>query len=491
MARIAIKQSEKLTGYRDAMPTIRDPQIYARGSAADLALEQGFDRREIVDRARQLERDNALAATLLDRGTEHVVGAGFKLKCKTGDDVWNREAEEYFAEWSKKADSRGLLSFNEILAIVFRSWLRDGDVGCVLESDGTLRVVESDEIASKQGGYTRPSDADGIELDRRGRVISYSVFDYDRSVVWQDRRRAIPRLVRIPAKDMIFLARRQRAGQTRGLSAFSGITWLLESLDQTLEAVVVAHHMAACFGLVVHKKNAFTGYMQSEDDRGVLVPELSLGPGKIMRLDPGEEAMQVNPNHPGAMFETLCDMLMRIAGARFSTPLEILNYNFTKSNYSNMRAASLECAMAAKIKQTVVLQNHFCSPVWGWVLANAIRTKQLAPRKDAGKHVWGVPESPWVDLVAELQVAMGSVDGALDTRRNLCAKRGLDWDEVIEELAEEEKKLEKLKLSAARGNLTRDAIPTTMAKVDPDAPKPEKPAASKNGTHEVNRLFSQ
>jgi lambda family phage portal protein len=476
MASSNLARTEQLVGYRESSPTARDWKVHAQGASPDWSLELGFDRRDNVDRARELERRNSIAASVLDRACEHVVGEGFKLKCKTSSKEWNKKAEEYWDDWCRHgADSRGMMTFNEMLTIAFRSWLRDGDVGLLLEKDGTIRLVESDEIASKTGGYFKPSDADGVELDSKGRIKAFYVFDYDPSILWPDRRRAIPRLVRVPAKDMIFLARRLRAGQTRGISAFAGAHWIFETMDDCIEANAVAHHMAAAAGLVIAKKNAMPG---TPVGRG---GELKMGPGKILRVEPGEEVTPIQPEHPGGTFEMLIHTLVRMAAARFGMSLELVNYDFTDANYSNMRAQSLETAIACRIKQRGFLE-HACSNVWLWLVAKAIEEGKLPPNREAFKHAWGVAGTPWQDPEVELRAAMGSVDGALDTRRQILARRGLDFDEVIEELAEEQEKMKKLKLPDIRSNLTRDAVPTTKTISDEPANSRPKPGqASKNG----------
>jgi lambda family phage portal protein len=467
IARFALDAAERFVGYREGRPSRIDAQVHARGASADWALELGFDRREIVDRARQLERDNALACTMLDRSVEHVVGEGFQLKVRTKDEGWNRAAEQLWQDWcAKGCDSRGMMTFSEMLATIFRSWLRDGDVAAVLESDGAVRLVESDEIASPVGGYSQPSDADGVELDRRGRIKAFYVFDYDPTVLWPDRRRATPRLVRVPAESVIFLSRRQRAGQTRGISAFSGITWLLDQLDDTVEAVAVAHRMAACFGLFLKKKSPLSGATTTSDSRGEERPELAFEPGMVLRLDPDEEAGQIAPVHPSGMFETLMRALIRFAGSRFGLPLEVVNYDFSQSNYSNARAASLECSLSKRGKQKML--KGVCTDFWAFRLARAIREGDLTPRRDAGAHQWDVPGTPWIDPQVEVQAAQAAIDGGLDTRTKVLARRGLDFEETARELAAEKKLMDELGLPEVRGSLTRDPV---VAGSKPAAPK--------------------
>jgi lambda family phage portal protein len=471
MARFSIKQIEKAqrnTGYRETSPSPRDDIPSARGASPDWTLEMGFDRRNMVDVARQLERVNSIAGSVLDRACEHVIGEGFTLKCKTTDEKWNRDTEEAWRDWCRtKADSRGMMSFNEMLTVAFRSVLRDGDCAFVLEHDGSMRLVESDEIASKIGGYTRPTDADGVELDRRGRIKAFHIFDYDPTILWPDRRRAIPRLVRVPAENVIFLARRLRAGQTRGISAFAGAAWIFQSADDCLESVAIAHHMAASVGWIVAKKNPL-------GSTGPGGNEIKMGPGKIIRLEPGEEISQLQPDNPSGTFDVLMNFLTRIGAARFGVSLELVNYDFTAANYSNMRAQSLETAIACRIKQRGML-SHACTQAFAWWIANEIREGRRPARKDAHRHVWGVSGTPWQDPEVEIRAAHGAVDGCFDTRRRILAAHGLDFDEVLDELSDEDKKIKAKRpgFDVIRAALTRDYVdPAKQVKPGEGRPKP-------------------
>jgi lambda family phage portal protein len=472
----AVRRQLQLVGYRDARPSRMDPTIFSRGASPDWSLELGFDRREQVDRAQQLERDNGIAQTILDRAVEQVVGEGFRFKAKTKDEGWNRAAEQLWDEWCLTCESTGMLSFAEVLQLTYRSWLRDGDVAWILEADGKLRMVESNEIASPQGGHTRPSDADGVELDARGRISAFYVFDWDPNILWPDRRRAIPRLVRVPATDVVFLARRQRLRQTRGISAFNGVQWMLEQAEDSFEAVAMAHQMAACVGVLLQKKNAFTGIQQLQDGNGTNRPGINWEPGMMLRVDPDEDAVQIKPEHPTGTFEILIHSLFRTVGARFGVSLALLNYDFSDANYSNMRAESLELARAAHIKQATVVRRA-ATHAWGWRLARAIRERDLSPRADAFAHVFRAPVKAWADPEVELRAAMGACDAGMGTRAAALATRGLDFDEVIEELAEEAEKMRRLGLDPARSSLTRDAVPTTKTiskSLDPPTPSKQR-----------------
>ena len=483
LARACIVEAERMVGFRDATATRMDKSIGSRGTSPDWNLELGFDRRNMVDRARQLDRDDLLASALLDVSTLNVVGTGFELRCTTKDDGWNRAFEQYWTEWCLKADCRGIHTFNEMLALMYRGKLRDGDAAWVFLSDGTIRQVESDEIASPTGGFTRPNDVDGVELDARGRPINYYVFAPDPNVLWGDRRSAVPAVhTVIPADYVTFLARRTRSGQTRGLTAFNGISWLLEQLSGTMEAVTTAVRLGAIYGLVFERADPFGGLGTTPAADGTTRQKLSTEPAQTIRAAPGETVKQIQPTQPGANFGDHTRLLIRVSGSRFGLPLELVIGDLSQTSYSSMRGGLLQCHRKWMVEQQEL--SHAATRVKNWVLVRAIEDGDMTFRKDADSHLWLKPGWQWVDPEVEVAADAMAVDLAIESRSAICARRGKRWDDTLKELAREEKMIEAAGLPRVMSNQTREAGG------EPGEPKraaKPKPAAA---AHFVNRLRS-
>lgn len=451
-ARARSKLLERLGTYPQSTPGRMDAEIHGRGQAADVTLELGYDRRKIVDRARELERTSVLAEGLLSRSTEAVIGDGFRLQMESGDDALDEEIEARWNDWCEhEADYRELSNFAEIQSHVYRSKMRDGDVAAVLMNSGALRLVESDEIASPDGGaMNRSNMVDGVELDSAGRPKSFYVFDWDPKTIWTDRRSAINRLVRIPSKDVIFCARRLRAGQTRGLSAFTNLFWILEQVEDSIEAVTVAMRMAACFGLVIKQSGPMVDLNVRTDGTGRSRQSMRLEPAMVKRLEIGEDIEQIQPTHPGPNFESHVEGLIRLAGVPFGLPLEVTLRNFTKSNFSNTRAALLQAWHTWSRQQNEM--KRFCTRVFMWKLLNWY--PNLKPEQT--KHSWQAPGWAWIDPVAEVQASMLAVDAGYDSPQRVIARTGGDWKEIQRERKEWAEAQEADELAPAMSNLSRD-----------------------------------
>lgn len=465
-ARLALSQAEKLSSsaYRGAFHSRTDrtaPTL--RGAGPDWTLERTYDRREIVDRARQLEQNSILAEAMLSRATESVVGVGYALQARTEDSEWNSQAEALWKAWNPLADSRGLCSFDEILALLYRSWLRDGDVGVVKQNSGTLRVLESDEIATPEG-YGQPNMVDGVEVDSQGRVVAFHVLSGkpDAAFMGADRRLLTDR-VRVPARYVEFMARRQRLGQTRGISAFSGISWILDQLDGNLEAVTVANRMAACLGLVLKRKARLTGLATTTGADGIARKKLRLEPGSFMEVDPDEDIKTVQGNPQAQNLGDFLRILGRMASIAFGLPLEITFMDFERTNYSNARAALLQSWNVWRNHQKML--KVFCSRVYTWKLLNWIEDGLLPAREDALSHSWIAPGWQWLDPVAEIQSNLAAVDAGFKTRADIVMQLGGDFEDVVAQQKRERELMEEAELPIARSTLTRDEV------VQPEEPE--------------------
>jgi lambda family phage portal protein len=471
LARLALAQSERLTTYRDAMQRRIDRAATARGLSGDDELELGYDRRSIVDRARLAERESLIASELLDRSTDGVLGEGLRLLPQTDDDDWNEQAQVLWREWcDHDADSRGIDTFDELAALVYRSYLRDGDVGSVLLDDGTVRIVESDEISDPRG-YTRSDMVDGVELDGGGRPVAYHVYAPETHWVGTDRR-LLPTHTRIPAEDVVFMQRRNRVSATRGLSAFAGRLWLLEQLDGLVEADTVKARTAACFSLVIKKQEgaaALARLNQTTTSSNEVQPEMKLAPGKFITLKPGEDVSPIAPAGPSADLLQLLRLLIRFAGSRFATGIEILLGDYSEANLSSLRAGMAIRQRALKRlakKMTRWYRDHYY-----WKLINFIEAGELDAHPQALKHLWIGPGEDWLDPVTDVQAALAAIDGNLGTHADFAMRRGYSLMELIKQRKRERKFISQAKLPEVRSTLTRD--PGTQAPGVPPAKKSE------------------
>jgi lambda family phage portal protein len=443
-----------------------------RGASADWINERAYDRREACDRARQLERDSVLVRSLLDRSSEAVVGpTGYRPRPATSDKGWNKAAIDLWNGWAgtTACDARGIATFPELLLLAFRSAERDGDVGAVKLPGkdvlgGNLRMFEGDELADPRG--FAPNRVDGVDLDSQGRPIGYWLSQSPLSQAPD--RRAWTDHVRVPAEFVIFMAIRQRLGQTRGMSTCAPISWLVDQFDGNVESVTVAARMAACFGLILKKKTRATNLPTHTGVDGIDRKKWRAEPGAVLELDLDEDAKQLDPKQPTQDFAQFLRMLGRIIALAFGLPLEVAFLDFSQTTYASSRGALLQAWNTWRCRQGTV--KKFSSSVYTWKIIEWTEAGLLTPRKDALAHSWLVPGWQWLDPEAEIRAAMAAIDAGLDTYSNIAMRGGYDLEELIEQRKREREAFEAADLPEIRSTLTRD----------PTAPQGEEPERDKD-----------
>lgn len=454
MARNTLQLASR--GFRNARPGRLGSAPGGQGGS-DYHLETGFDRRDLVDRARLLQRDNALADGLLQRSAENVIGRGIRPQAGTADPAWNDQAEKLFADWAyAQADSRQMATFGEMQRLVFRAFIRDGDVGIAKLSDGSQAVYLSDQIASPNGKTHDPAFRDGVELDRRGRPVRYWVVNQSDDLNNPNRRQSEGRIA-IPSSQFMFLARRQDSDQTRGLPVFAQSEWLFEQIDGLIEAVTVAARMAACYGLVIETPFGPGNLQTAPGANGQGYKIENLEPGSVKYLETGEKMSQLTPEQPASQWPDFVSLLARLAGLQLGLPLELIMLDFSRTNLSSARAALLQAYRSFRGLQQYLI-DHWLRPTWEWLVRRWVAQGLLAPRGDAFAVDW-VPDGwSWIDPVLELQAHGLALDLGIETLTEITRGVGKDLERIFAKRAEELKKAKEAGIPDVRSTLSRDPL---------------------------------
>ena len=466
----------EMLSYRSATRARTEkPAGNVRGSA-DYQLETAYARLDMMFRSRELERDNGLAEGLLSRSVENVVGTGIKPQARTSNKDWNKAAEALFADWAETCDVRGMDDFYALQGLTFRSYLRDGDVGTLLLEDGRLQGVESDEIAAPAGKEHDPRQIDGVEVDVAGRPVRYWLVDEtapDLGTRQVSDRKSLTGRFSIPAEDFLFLSRRKRLKQTRGEPVFSQNAWLFDQIDGNVEAVTISARIAACFGLVVERASPYSGLPTTTGADGETYRKWSLEPGMVKELNLGDKISQIAPQQPTQNFGEFVGLMARLVGVPLGLPYELVLLDFSKTNFSSARASLIQAYKTFRAHQ-VRLVGSWCRPIWKRLVSRWIAEGLL---EDLGveslKHSWTLPGWQWVDPKAEVDSALTAIDAGIKTLHDVITEQGGDYDEKMEQRAQELKDMERLAIPIVRSASTRDPLP---ANGDPSGQKPARAA---------------
>lgn len=435
-------------------------QPYGYGKRRTLTPET---RRFMVQQSRDMYENNALAHALIARSVDNIIGEGMQVKPMSSDDGFNREVKRWWNE-EYEADASGRFSNSEIQRLAFGSHYRDGDIGAIMLRRGQLQIVESDFIRSphkasdKYGmrGPFKPDVVDGVKVSASGRPEAYHVETVEGGRVDYPE---------VPVRNFLFLANYDRANYTaqRGTPVLSIIRPLLEHIDATNEAVVMAHRIAASFGVFIQKDNpgqsasnlpSLTGTPKAGD----VNKAFQIKPGMVEYGQPGQSITQVKPEHPTTSYSEFMSFQIRMAGVVLGLPLELALLDFSKTNYSSARA-SLEQAYRTFRVQQNRFRDQWLTKWYRWRISKAVNEGVFGGSipADFQRHTWMAQPWPYLNPVQDAQGVLAATDAGMTTLTDELAKRGYEFGEWLEERQTEIQRADEAGVPLFHSNMSRDA----------------------------------
>ncbi len=438
----------------------------------------------LVSRSRDLSRNHGVAAGAMQTLTDNVVGTGLRLsvtpdykalgQTKEWADEWARHVESEWRSWaeSTNCDAAQSLNFAGMTALVFRSSLINGEALALplwLGNRGkkyatTIQLVEADRLSNPSGKQDRKNLRAGIEIDNYGAPVAYHIrkshpgdaflgLGID-AMNWE----RIPTHTKFGRRRVIHVHDKERTGQHRGKPLLTSIMPMFKMLDHyersELQAAVVNAMIAAFIETPMDGESIAEVFGGSGDDYMAARNEwdIKLQGGSIIPMFPGDKVAPFTPSRPNSGYGQFVENILRHIGAGLNIPFELLMKDFSKTNYSSARAALLEAWRYFSAKRQW-LSNYWAKPVYELWLEEAIN-KGIVEAPDFyekfhawTKSKWIGPGRGWVDPVKEAKAAHLRMQIGLSTLEDECAAQGLDWEEVLEQLAREKAKITELGLS--------------------------------------------
>lgn len=433
-------------------------------------------RRNMVLRARDIDENNILGSSLIDRAVDNIIGEKMVLQANTGSKRFNESVETLWHEY--EPDARGLLSQGDLQRAWYRAKLRDGDIGIHLLMDGTTQAIESDYIRSPYGAAdVGEKIIDGVELDAAGKPQRFHVRVAGlKPMQFQT--------VPVDATNMVWYFENNRLDRKaiRGVPVMAMLGPMLDQIDGTVEAVVMAHRMAACFGLL--RKQTAPGQVYNglpttaTNAAGDAAPNISLEPAMVEFLGTNESVEQIKPEHPTSSFGEFMTFLIRLAGLKLGLPLELALLDFSKTNYSSARASMEQAYRRFRIEQQTFAR-RVLSKVYAWRVQKWIEDGELSNvPSDAFSHRWFGQAWPYLNPQDEAVGALVAVDAGFSTLTDELMKRGVELEDWIATRKRELDAMAAAGIPVSRASVTRDYVPPAAEPAppppaDPDAPDDE------------------
>lgn len=475
-------------------------------------------------RVRDTIRNDSYVANSANLHRDHIVGSVFLLNSKpatrvlwgSDDEVWEEEfqeeVEEKFTLWAESSecwvDATRRNTFSEMVRLAVGVHFMGGEslsaVEFLRESDRPLStaimMLDNERVSTPPEHQHDRLVKGGVRRNRRGRPIGYYVrqghptdFTDPDAHKWK----LVPATTPWGRRQMIHVYEQLRPDQTRGIS---GITSMLKESHQAktmraiaLQNMIVNSSYAAAIesdlptdvvfnmlgGGNVQDEDAMTGAIENYMTSYLSTVAQYVGKSKYAQIDgvkiphlPPGSKLNLLPVGKGGLLGTEFEQsLLRYMAAGSGTTYEQLSRDYSKTNYSSIKAglAETKLYMASK-KKTIA--DRFAGSIFRLWMEEMINRNMIEALKRPNVPNFYDPlmseaytDCDWigasqgqVDELKETQAALARVNGGISTREDEIARFGKDHRKVFKQLAREKRRAEELGLDFSGADAMMGAV---------------------------------
>jgi len=458
------------------------------------------DMNGMVGRAHDMQRNMPLASGAAQIHVDNIIGSGLRLSAKPnykalGLDAdwaadWSRLTEAKFRAWADDPecyiDAGRRLTFGAMQVLAQQQFLGPGEMlgvaewlpdrGCQYAT--AIQMIDPARLSNPNGQMDTATLRGGVEMDKYSAAHTY----HFRSALQSDMRFAgsetyrwepVKRETTWGRQQVIHLYEQKRPGQSRGITGLATVISNSFKLNQlqnvTMDAAVLNAMYAAVLKTDMNYAQAaetlgaedvapyLTGVMSAGQsfygDRGVRVN------GKqVTRLMPGDELDFNSVNQPGPNFAQFEKSFLRNLAAGWNLTYEQLARDYTQTNYSGARAGLME-AWKFFTANRDLYGARFAAMVYSLWLEEAIDKGDIelpssAPDFYEAKSAycrskWIGPGKGEIDPLKETKAKREKMEAFTLTYEDACAEDGKDWEDNLEQIARERRRMADLSLTMA------------------------------------------
>lgn len=461
---------------RGTIATWRVPRVYSQaGQNSERALIQG--------RAGDLYVNDWAARSVVNSISTNAIGTGllpqvrlpYKRLGITAEQARELQSqmEWLWAEWCEQCHVKGRMHFGDLQLAGFRSVLRDGELlhVPVMRDTGpgrrfglAIQDISPSRLSTPSDRQTDLHIRDGVELSECGERVAFWIATPKPSILPVDMSAlASVDYTRIPARvghrpGVFHLFFNEVEEQERGVSILSPGIKLFRHLADAITHELYGQVANASVPMVVEtsEENVRLPEWVQQETRGT--PEggeekvyyQNVEAGTLYYLNEGEHLKTVESSRPSPNFLNFCELVIRGCAASADMPYEAVMKDFSKTNYSSARAAMLE-AWRVYLMYRAWFARNYCQPIFNMVMEEAwlrgiLELPSSAPDFYEAMPLWCNatwigPARGYVDPVKEATANINLNAAGLKTRKEILAEQGLDFEEVMDDLTEEAKRM--------------------------------------------------
>jgi len=411
-------------------------------------------------RARELRRNHPLIRQYVAMLSTNIIGPdGMQLRARirnAGGNLnkqLNARIEAAWSDWAREVTVDGTMGLVELQQLLVECLGADGEF-CIRKIRSfpdnpykyALQPIDPDLLDHqffRAAGSGQNEVRLGVEVNGWGRPVAYWFWDRYPTDLFNsgDRRR-----VRIPADEILHIYRPDRVNQSRGVTWLNSIMFPAKMVDGYVEAEVVAARIGAAKMGFFEVKDA-ADYEQPKEGQRLTV---EAQPGQFEALPPGYEFKPWSPEHPSTAFPSFMKTIVRwiASGLRVS-------YNTLANDLEGVNYSSLRSALLTERDEWRKLQMFWARRVLLPIYAEWLEFAQLSGKLYLDSRDWSaflavrfMPRGwAWVDPLKDVNASIAAVENGLTSRGRVLDEQGLDFEEIAEELSEEQKLIAELGLT--------------------------------------------
>ena len=404
-------------------------------------------------KTQDLVRNNSNAKRVIDVFEDTIVGRGIMphTVMKPGGEIAKQKMEEALKRWAdtKMCDADGNTNLYGLQGLIVKELVESGNVfvrrrkrkvvpGQATDIPFQLQVLSYDFLdTSKNNAEKRIIN--GIEYNSKMQPSAYYFFKEDPNnkntlFQWSSSNYRYD-TIRVPAKEVLHIFKKDRAGQRQGVSWFAPVISTLRDMELFMYSrLKQQQNQAAYSGFVITPQTNMASF---NADDGVI----DLKAGTFQKLHPGEDVKYQNNSNTNNDPEFI-DIYLKNIGRGMG--LEFLEYSgdYTQSNYSNTRASRLAGNRKTEGLRSKIIEPQFLIPVSEWVYEASVFAGIITFEESKKIYnKWVPPKLQLLDADKESKALDLLVSRRYMSRQQAIESLGFDYHDVMEE-AELDNKLQ-------------------------------------------------
>ena len=441
-------------------------------------------RNTAAGRAQDIARNNPHASAGLRRKLDMVIGAGWRPSIDPDPEMLGcspeaaarlgREIEKVWRMWAEdpmlRCDLERDLSGGQMLWVMTAERLRGGDgLGIIRYRENhhgwpfrtRLQLVDAIRLSNPQDTPDTDELRGGVRRDpETGEAIGYHIRDaHPFDVDWTSAARAnrwtyVDRDEPWGRPKVLHVFAKERPGQTRGVSALVCVMAELKMLARFAEAELQSATINALFAAtitsdmdpgVLAERMGDAGAADMTELRTAYYDTLSptFGGSRIQHLFPGDDLkFNVSPRQT-SVFDAFQTAFLRSVATGLDLSYEQLAMDWSKTNYSSMRAALLEVWRSVYRERDIVARRA-AWPLLMALVEDGIDAGLITPPAGAPdlyampaawlRGSWIGPARGWVDPVKEIAGAALAIETGLSDYEEEAAAQGREFEVTLSRL---------------------------------------------------------